>query len=320
MLCSSHHQKLRPDICNVCFVANKIIRPDMAEQLRRNSKAMDLADIPGAAMRLLGRRSDEVEPTLILSDESMAIGLRLFTMGSFKKNHFDDLVKTWLFLPAGQNEQLHANIQTEDLFKPFEHDSRFSHVFAFRNTLVKLMRELRICQRPLILAVTTLTDFSVGLRRVAKDMGFTFPPAPVERQVFGNNKTEDYLTYLVPGPEDIMPLPTIMDPRDGAELSEEASRVVHANHEINIKLIKEYRDASVKNWEGVYEVARTNVLKVEAELQFYMELYSHCDGAMRDLVKERLLTLFRPNLRGAVAGNNLPQDKRGGGWVRPAWG
>ena len=109
-----------------------------------------------------------------------------------------------------------------------------------------------------------------------------------------------------------MPLPTIMDTRDGAELSEEASRVVHANHEINIKLIKEYRDASVKNWEGVYEVARTNVLKVEAELQFYMELYSHCDGAMRDLIKERLLTLFRPNLRGAVAGNNLPQDKRGG--------
>ena len=89
---------------------------------------------------------------------------KMFTLGAYKRGHFEELTKQYLFLPIGQNEKLSKNMMMEQVFKKYENDRRFGHIFDFKNKLVKLGKEMRIAQRPLVLAVGTTTDLSRHLR------------------------------------------------------------------------------------------------------------------------------------------------------------
>ena len=52
----------------------------------------------------------------------------------------------------------------ENLFKKYEHDKRFRHIFEFKDKLVKLGKEMRIAQRPFVLGVEAATELSRGIR------------------------------------------------------------------------------------------------------------------------------------------------------------
>ena len=163
-LCTVHGNDLVPDTCNVCHHCSKFIKPDMLKQLLAAQGGEDRRKIPGPAERLLGQRSDVKDPTLVFTQEEMATAEKLFTMGTFRKGHFEELRRDHLFLPEGQNEKLSANLMLEELFKRYVQDNRFRHIFVFKDQLVKLGKELRIAQRPLIEAVGVSTDLSRHLR------------------------------------------------------------------------------------------------------------------------------------------------------------
>ena len=153
-----------PDTCNACRVISRIIKPDMMRSLIASKSKGETSKIPGPAERLLARRSDELDPTLLFSPDEMDLATRMFTMGTFKKGHFEELTKDYLFLPLGQNEKLSENIKMEDLFNKYEHNQRFRHIFEFKDKLLKLAKELRIAQRPFIGTVGVATELSRHIR------------------------------------------------------------------------------------------------------------------------------------------------------------
>ena len=163
-MCTIHGNNLVPDVCNVCRHCTHFIKAPVVKQLVVASAPTVSAVIPGPADRLLVRRSDERDPTLVFTQEEMAIASKLFTMGTLKKGHFEELTRDHLFLPAGQNETLFENMMLEGFFKKYEHDKRFRHIFVFKDQLVKLGKELRVAQRPFVQALGTATQLSQHVR------------------------------------------------------------------------------------------------------------------------------------------------------------
>ena len=103
----------------------------------------------------------------------------------------------------------------ETLFKRYEHDNRFRHIFVFKDQLGKLGRELRVAQRPLVEAVCTTTSLSRHVREGGKTVGYSFPEVPGKVKLAGPSPINDYLT---PSMLAILPLLEIKDTLEGGEV------------------------------------------------------------------------------------------------------
>ena len=101
-----------------------IIKGDLAKQL-----VVDGTVIPTASERLLRKRSDQTEVTLTFTEEELAQADKIYLQGMFKRDHFDEQSKKFL-LPPDKNHLLGQNIETEDLFKPYEYEpsASYTHV------------------------------------------------------------------------------------------------------------------------------------------------------------------------------------------------
>ena len=92
-LCTVHGNNLVPEVCNACRACSHFVKSSVVKQLAVSHSDTAASGIPGPAERLLGRCSDERDPTLNFSSEKMAIASSMFTMGTFKKGHFEELTK-----------------------------------------------------------------------------------------------------------------------------------------------------------------------------------------------------------------------------------
>ena len=84
-----------------------MMRENVADQLVVDQDRVSA--IPTGAERLLRKRSDKMEPTLIFTEEEMTLAQLLATQGLFKRGHFDEpwrvsvtqsgwpLLALWLF-------------------------------------------------------------------------------------------------------------------------------------------------------------------------------------------------------------------------------
>ena len=102
-------------------------------------------DVPSAAARFC--RSDEMPPSLILSDTSMALATKVFSLGRFKVPlHFQELAKEYLYIPVGQNDILTANLNVENMFRRYERSGKWKYVFQYKNQIIQVTKDLRVAQ------------------------------------------------------------------------------------------------------------------------------------------------------------------------------
>ena len=125
LLCSVHQNDLVPATCSICKHMTHIIKGDMAKQL-----VVDGTVIPTASERLLRKRSDQTEVTLTFTEEELALADKIYSQGMFKQGHFDEQAKKFLFLLPELNHLMGLNIETEDLFKPYEHEPSTSYTYV----------------------------------------------------------------------------------------------------------------------------------------------------------------------------------------------
>ena len=237
LLCSVHQNDLVPATCSVCKHMTHIIKGDMAKQL-----VVDGTVIPTASERLLRKRSDQTEVTLTFTEEELALADKIYSQGMFKRGHFDELAKKFLFLPPEQNRLLGQNIETEDLFKPYEHESRYQHIFKYKNQVLSVLRQLRISTRPLVLALSHATELARHVRKSGEKFGYTYPEVAPEVQLKGPTPVLDYLSRGGEKVDGFLQLPHIMDPASGVTLDNMAASLVKANHETNLTALQGYHE------------------------------------------------------------------------------
>ena len=98
----------------------------------------------------------------------------------FRKGHFDDLAKAHLCTNKLTHLLLNKGMESEELFKAFEHKPKYKHIFEYKRDVGSVNRQLRIALRPFVLAISGSTDLARHVRKMGEAAGYTFPQEPAK--------------------------------------------------------------------------------------------------------------------------------------------
>ena len=210
-LCSKHKSGFMvPHSCKMCAAALGLIKDtEIVEKLVLNTKP--------SGSTLVSRysgRCDTVDPTLVLSSDTIQNALNIFTKGVFKdQRQWSEVIRKFLCLPADQHELLNLDIQQEEILNQFRKDLRFQNIFKYGNELAKELKKLRLSCRPLFCLMERVNDDFAVAKHIAEEAGVSFPdpdhaPPRVGVNVPRNGRTIlDLLRYLEF--DSIFPVPDI---------------------------------------------------------------------------------------------------------------
>ena len=63
------------------------------------------------------------------------------------------------------------------------------------------------------------------------------------------------------------------------------------------KLFDDYRELVVQGYMALYEESAKVLTEIDNKMIFYLDLYSHVDGSLRDLVRDKLASLFKADVK-----------------------
>ena len=88
---------------------------------------------------------------------------------------------------------------------------------------------------------------------------------------------------------------------------QEDADTIRKNVLVNSQALDGYRLKVVDDVAKLYDNMSAGVVSIDAMLGFYFELYGHCDSSIRDLIRSKMASLFRNNLKDAVQGLDIPR-------------
>ena len=289
-LCDQHKPGDMTLDCNVCKAALLIIPDKNIKKMLTQNSAQS-----GLVSRYSGR-CDDTSPTLSLGAASLEIGQAIFTKGVFKdKRSWQDVVKKYLTLPQIQHDILTNDIKMEDIFRKYRNEKRFKYIFSFQKEVIDIQRNLRLCQRPLLSLIELNHNSIQSVRKLAVDAGIGFPANAPEKKG-GNVPREGHcLTdpLHVESTDNLFPRPDMRGLIESAGLSESQANKV-------VEYIEGYRGSVGDKYKELFNVASSYMNVSEDQLVFYTDLYSHVDASLREVLREKMASLFRSHVKSDV--------------------
>ena len=74
---------------------------------------------------------------------------------------------------------------------------------------------------------------------------------------------------------------------------------------VNEQALEGYRQKLVMDVGKLYDKMAGSIVNIDALLAFYFELFGHCDGSLRDLVRSKLAMLFKGPYKEGVQGLDM---------------
>ena len=293
VLCKKHKPgSMVPRSCTTCAAAIGLFKDKaVIENMVLNSKASS-----SSYMSRYNRRCDTVDPTLVLSPDTIQNALNIFTKGVFKdQRQWTQVIKEFLCLPAEQHDLLNLDIQNEDLLNKFKKEQRFQSLFKYGSEIAKGLKHLRLSQRPLFSLMERVNDDMQTIRDVAEQVGISFPDAENAPPCSGvhvprnGRDIRDSLQYA--GYQGIFPVP------DLSMFTEELSM---GSAQALILVFESYRANMMKIFMRVYDLYRSNLNATNDFLIFHFDMHSHVDSEFRELIRERFASLFVKDIKSEV--------------------
>ena len=289
-LCDQHKPGDMTLDCNICKAALMIITDKNVKKMLTQNSAKS-----GLVSRYSGR-CDDISPTLSLGAASLEIGQAIFTKGVFKdKRSWQDVVKKYLTLPQIQHDILTNDIKMEDVFKKYRNEKRFKYIFTFQKEVIDIQRNLRLCQRPLLNLIELNHNAILSVRKLSEDAGISFPSNAPEKKG-GNVPREGHsLTdpLHVESYDNLFPRPDIKGLIDSAGLNESQAEKV-------VEFIEGFRGSVADKYKELFNVTSSYMNTSEDQLVFYTDLYSHVDASLREVLREKMASLFRSHVKSDV--------------------
>ena len=290
-LCPKHGYGQMTKSCVTCSAAFSLISDKkLIKELSSgsSSKADDL-------LSRYGGRVDSIKPTLKLDPSTIKLAQNIFTGGVWRDSKlWNDVIKSHLTLTPEQHEELNADIQSESLLRKYRRDSRFKHVWSYQRDLSDGLRNLRIGQRPLLsLIERTFEDLS-KIREIGEKAGVEYPdvaPDKVDGVSVPKREVPDKLKYTKH--EDVLPRPDVQKFVQENGVSLDTANAL-------ITFIESYRKEVADQFMSLYDVTAAHLNDAESLLTFYTNLYGHIDGTFRDLIRNRVASLFRADIKADV--------------------
>ena len=96
--------------------------------------------------------------------------------------------------------------------------------------------------------------------------------------------------------------------RDWVEVLDQVQMgLLSANHQVNTTVVEGFHTKVRALFENFYYAVKDAVLKEDSLKQFYMDLYGHVDGSLRELARSKAAQVFKPEVRQAAT--KKTQDK-----------
>lgn len=288
--CSIHKPGEMTRDCVTCSAALAAIKPEIADQLLACGPSSDILS------KYSNGRCDEVKPTLSLSDNVFRLAKGIFTKGAFRdKKAFPEITKNFLTLPQSQHRELTADIRTEDIFQRYRKEKRFSSIFKFQGEMQHCLQTLRISQRPMFSMIEDTNSELLSLRKFGEEVGLTYKEiaplrtgdfVPRDMRKIPNNLSIDSSAGLYPTPDP--------DKLFSMDLNSPEGHLAIKKH------ITDYRNDCGIRFIQLHDQFAEFLNKQDDRQIFWADLYSNADAGLRELIRERLANLFKPDMRSEI--------------------
>ena len=308
VLCKTHKVGNMTNDCAQCAtVLKRFTDPDMFKKLTGDTKESGGGDAQSGGNTSLSRylqRCDEPTPTLHLSAESLGLAKEIFTRGVFKdKTKWKETIKDYLLLPPSHHEELLIDLQTEPLFDRIKNEKRFNNVFKFHQELKASLCNLRLSQRPLFSLVENINKELDTARQFGERIGINFPRTAPPRSGSNVPRTRKVLDNLAfDNGDKIFPVPDIIEFQFRYNLDPEQAVAVST-------LFDNYRADVKEKMLEIYSSHCSTLTMCDDLLIFYLDLYSHCDASLRYLLREKLASLFKINVKNDILSDKYKDGK-----------
>ena len=238
-------------------------------------------------------RCDDVVPTMDLDESTIEVATEVFSKGQFRdKRVWIDTVKNFLTLPQEVHQSLSIDFKLEDYLERLKREKRFSHVFKYRQDLTMCLKNLRIAQRPVFsLAQQINVDIS-RVKSIGVSSGLKYPgTAPVRS---GGNVPRDARVIRdelqASSAEHVFMKPDVSQFCEDFGLSAEAMEALG-------QIFDEYRADASDKFVKLYNAASESLNQTDDKIIFYLDLYSHADACLRDMLRDKMASLFRQDVK-----------------------
>ena len=288
-LCPIHNSGEMTKTCESCAAAFSLIN----DQSIIAELSGDLDSNGSSLLSRYKKRCDTITPSLSLASTTVQLAIDVFNKGELNDEVWTDLIRKFLTVPEAQHKLLSANIQSEHILKRFKDQKRFKDVFAYHNDLVGALKSLRISQRT-IFSVVERTDTDIeNLRKFGERTGMSYPKsAPVKdtsKVPRDGRSLTDKLKYL--DLNGVLPPPDIAEFVLENNFSQDVANIILA-------FLMSYRDTVCKQFAELYDLYAASLNNNEDLLVFYMvDLYSHCDAKIRNLIRKNMSSLFKDDIK-----------------------
>ena len=301
-LCSAHKPGCMVEVCKTCSAALAMVRPEVAKQL--------LAPVTATALARYSARSDEKPPSLHLPSGIVDLAENTFTAGMFRgRSHWNELVQKYLMLPPDQHNRLVKDLQPEQMFRKMESEARFKYIFQFRKDMGECLKNLRVSQRIIFSMVDAVDTHIPVLRGLGMSAGLDFPTVAPARVNTAVPKVLEN-TLAIGDVSRLLPLPAFSDILAGVNVPEPERAKVLANMVVIEDEMATYATTVRQHYMGLFETTGALSNKLDDFLNFYCDVYGHVDACLRDLIRSKLVNLFKSEYRSELLGKHLTVEQR----------
>ena len=298
-LCSDHPSGSMTHDCKVCSDSIALMKPSptVLEKLLRSGASTDSGS-GNALLSRYGSRCDETSATLTLDPAVIQLAKDTFTKGTFRdQKKWKEIIKNFLTLKREDHESLSEDINPESLFTKFKKEKRFKELFKYANDLKDSLKNLRISQRPVFKVVQVVNSELQCLRSIGEADGVQFVDvAPPRSGADVPRHSRQLLDNLKIKPEigtKLFKRPDLSGFIQEAGLNDMLAKKL-------VDIIKDQRERAAKKYLNLFERAAEALTCIDDQMIFYLDLYSHADGLIRDLLRDKLASLFKVDIKSEV--------------------
>ena len=182
------------------------------------------------------------------------------------------------------------------MLKEFIHDS------------IKFLKHDRIAHRPLLMCISLIDETVRSARNIGKKLDLTFCPDAPSRKIFGPNEVQDHLAHTS---SDVLPLPKLKDVLAGTtNVTKEDEEIIRSAQELNQSALEKYQQLASSTTLELFSLLREFVLKIKNNVNFNFLLASHNDASIRNLLRNKMSTMFIGPVKDSVSGKNATREQK----------
>ena len=290
--CKTHIPGKLDRSCPQCIVALSVVTDATLVSRLFGDSVANTSDLKSR----FGKRCDEVVPTMNLDPDTMATVEQMLSQGQFhSKSIWNEIVKKHLTLPLTQHKSLTDDLKNEDVFNNLRHDPNFKNVFKYQGEIRECMKSYRLASRPIFSLVQIVNNQLCAVRKFGVKIGLKFPDSPPGRSGVNvprdNGETPNMLSFS--SAEDVIPTPDLSELFDSLNLDQDDQlRITSAMEDYRVDVGKQIVDF----FESVSEALNN----IDDLLIFHFQLYGHCDASMKEVLRNKILSLLKDDVKHEV--------------------